>query len=141
MEAPEISENSKTPPRVGPFVIWGYFFIGLLSVIFFRIIPIASHVNPLFGKISWYGAVICSMIFFWRRGKISRRRLRLIQERGLVEKVETRTPLNQEDYETIGYILWSNQASKEWVNYLAIFILSLLALAIALALDLHWIRF
>ena len=130
---------SKTPvpQRVGPLVIWGYFTVGLLSVIFFRIIPVANYMNPFLGRLSWYGAVICSMIFFGRRGKISRRRLRLVRERELVEKIENRKPLSEEEYEILSYILWSNQASKEWVNYLAIFILSFVALVVAIFLDLR----
>lgn len=125
------------PKRVSPWVIWGYFVMGLLSVVFFRIIPIANYVDPLLGRLSWYGAVIFSMIFFGRRGKISRRRLRLVRGRELVEKIENRKSLSEEDYEILSYILWSNQASKEWANYLAIFILSLLALVVAILLDLR----
>lgn len=137
MTAASPNHTTPIPPRVGPGVIWGYFIVGLLSVIFFRLIPIANYVHPILGKLSWYGAVISSMIFFLRRGKISRRRLRLVQERELVEKVEGRKPLTDEEYQTLGYILWSNQASKEWANYLAIFILSLLGLVVAVILDLR----
>lgn len=77
------------------------------------------------------------MIFFGRRGKISKRRLRLVRERDLVGKIESRKPLSEEDYQTVSYILWSNQASKEWANYLAIFILSFVSLIVALILDLR----
>lgn len=122
-------------PRPGPVVIWGYFIVGLLSVIFFRIIPIVNRIHPLWGRLSWYGAVVSSMIFFGRRGRISRRRQLLVRERDLVEKVEKRSPLSEDDYQTLGYILWSNQVSKEWANYLAIFVLSLLSLVVALALE------
>lgn len=128
--------NAEVPQRASAWVIWGYFALGLLSVILFRIIPVADRIHPLGGRLAWYGAVVSSMIFFGRRGKISRRRQRLVQERELVEKVAKRTSLNGEDYETLEYILWSNQASKEWANYLAIFILSLLSLIVALALEL-----
>jgi len=108
-----------------------------MSVIFFRLIPIFNHFSPFLGKLSWYGAVISSMFFFGRRGRVSQRRLRLVKERQLVEKVGARTPLSQEDYETLHYILWSNQVSKEWANYLAIFILSGVALVVAIILDLR----
>jgi len=125
------------PQRATPFVIWGYFVLGLVSVILFRVIPIANHFHPFLGRLAWYGAVISSMIFFGRRGRISKRRLRLVKERQLVEKIEKRQSLTDEDYDAIHYILWSNQVSKEWVNYLAIFVLSLAALVIALILDLR----
>ena len=125
------------PQRATPLVIWGYFVLGLASVVLFRLIPILNHLNLFWGHLAWYGAVISSMIFFGRRGNVSKRRLKLVRERQLVEKVEGRKPLSEEDYETLHYILWSNQVSKEWVNYLAIFILSLVALVIAFILDVH----
>lgn len=89
------------PQRATPFAIWGYFVLGLVSVILFRLIPILNHLNPFWGHLAWYGAVISSMVFFGRRGNVSKRRLRLVRERGLVEKIENRKPLSEEDYETL----------------------------------------
>lgn len=118
-----------------PWVSWLFFIIGVIPVICFRLVTIAQHYSDILSKAVWYAAVVGSLIFFWFRYNISYRRYKTITVRELVDKVDKKKPLDEHDYKSLNYILSSLIISKERLNYLLIFIASIVSLAIAVYLD------
>jgi hypothetical protein len=125
----------RAPVISSPWKAWVYFIIGVIPVICFRLVTIAQHYSNLWARIVWYTAVISSFIFFWYRFFISRRRCRTIMARNLINKLDDKVPLDEQDYKSLNYILSSLMISKERINYLLIFIASFISLAIAVYLD------
>ena len=76
------------------------------------------------------------MLFFMFRSYITNRRRRTIERLRLLEKLESRTPLNEEDLSALRYLVASIKVSKERWNYLVIFVCSLAAIFWDL-----WLRF
>jgi hypothetical protein len=123
-----------TPPKeVPPYVIYGFFLTGLMSSICFRVLPIANHLWPASFRPIWYTGVIGYCMFFLYRYRITLKRRRTIIDMGLLPKLKAGT-LEADDREAIRYILSSLTVSKEGLNYLIIFVLSVVAIAADLAL-------
>ncbi len=68
------------------------------------------------------------MLFFMFRSYISSRRRRTIEELRLLEKLEDKTSLTDEDLKALKYLVTSIKISKERWNYAVIFVCSLLAI-------------
>jgi hypothetical protein len=123
-----------TPPReVSPFIIYGFFLTGLMSSICFRILPIANQLWPGSFRPIWYVGVIGYCLFFLYRYRITLKRRRTIIGINLLAKLKAGA-LDSNDREAIRYILSSLTVSKEGLNYLIIFVLSIAAIAADLAL-------
>jgi len=60
----------------------------------------------------------------------------VIRDLGLLEKIENREPLTEDDFEGLNYVMWSLSVSKERLNYLVIFTFSIIAILVSLVLDL-----
>ncbi|WP_407356180.1 hypothetical protein [Methanolobus sp. WCC5] len=116
-----------------------YFWIGLLSAIFLRLIIIADYYNGSLSKILFYLGVLGYLAFFAHRYRIATRRVGVLKNLNLLDKVENRTPLSEEDYHGLQYIIWSLSVSKERTNYLMIFAFSIIAIILSLAFDLGMI--
>jgi hypothetical protein len=125
---------STTPKIVPKPVILGFFFVGLLSSVAFRAIILFQKFSPDWVRPVWYFGVIGYMIFFLYRYFISQRRKRAIAQTAIIEKIGAGSPLNAEDREAALYLLNSIRKSQEDWNYLAIFILSLVAVVLDLLL-------
>jgi hypothetical protein len=82
----------------------------------------------------WYFGVIGYMLFFMYRYFISQRRKRTIAHSDIIEKIRDGVALSAEDREAALYLLKSVRASQEDWNYLAIFVLSIIAIALDLLL-------
>jgi hypothetical protein len=122
-------------PKIIPKpVIIGFFLLGVLSSVAFRLIIIFQKTNPGWVRPTWYFGVLGYMAFFIYRYYISLRRKRVVAESGIIAKLESGSTLSAEDREAALYLLSSIQKSREDWNYLAIFILSALAIAIDLCL-------
>jgi len=93
------------------------------------------HLNPLFGKLSWYIGVGGFFIFFMYRFRVLMDRSKRINEQGLIHKMENNADLNGNDYHLIRVILCGISSKKERINYLFIFVLSAITLVIALYMD------
>jgi hypothetical protein len=115
-------------------VIFGFFCLGLLSSVAFRAIILFQKLKPGWVRPAWYFGVIGYMLFFMYRYWISLRRKRVISRTGALEKLRTGDSLSPEDREGILYLLSSINKSQEDWNYLAIFILSVVAIAFDLLL-------
>jgi hypothetical protein len=113
-----------------------YFWLGLVSAIFLRLIIIADYYNGVLSKLLFYLGVIGYLVFFAHRYHIATRRVSVLKSLELLEKIETRTPLSEDDYRGLQYIMWSLSVSKERMNYLVIFAFSIIAIVLSLVLDL-----
>lgn len=123
-----------TPPKeVPPYIIYGFFLTGLMSSICFRILPVANHLWPESFRPIWYVGVIGYCLFFLYRYRITLKRRRTIIGMDLLAKLKADN-LGTDDREAIRYILSSLTVSKEGLNYLIIFVLSVIAIAADLAL-------
>jgi hypothetical protein len=78
--------------------------------------------------------VVGYMLFFMYRYRISQRRKHTIAQSAIIEKIRTGATLTTDDRSAALYLLNSVHKSPEDWNYLAIFILSLLAIVLDLAL-------
>lgn len=118
------------------FISWIFFIVGLIATIAMRVVTVLMHKNPLYGKIAWYIGVSGFFIFFVYKFKISQSRSKAIQEQNIVNKINTDTDkLTQKDYRLINEVFCALNSSKERINYFFIFILSAMALAIAIYFD------
>jgi hypothetical protein len=122
-------------PKIIPKpVIIGFFILGLLSSVAFRAIILLQKHSPDWVRPVWYFGVIGYMLFFMYRYYISQRRKRTIAQSGIIEKISTGATLNADGREAALYLLKSVRASQEDWNYLAIFVLSIIAIALDLLL-------
>jgi hypothetical protein len=122
-------------PKIIPKpVIVGFFLLGLLSSVAFRAIILLQKYSPVWVRPVWYFGVIGYMLFFMYRYFISQRRKHAIAHSDIIEKIRTGTALNSDEREAALYLLKSVRASQEDWNYLAIFVLSIIAIALDLLL-------
>ena len=125
---------SHAPKIIPKPVIVGFFIIGLLSSVAFRAIIILQRYTPGWVRPVWYLGVVGYMLFFMYRYFISQRRKHSIAHSNIIEKIRSGSTLNMEEREAALYLLNSVRASQEDWNYLAIFILSIVAIALDLLL-------
>ena len=125
---------STRPQTVPPFVIYLFLVIGLISAVAFRLLTIINTFKPELMRPVWYFGVFGYILFFAYRYHISEKRKKAIRDNRLQEKVRAGADLSTEDRELIDYVLSSIIKSKENINYLFIFILSVLAVLADLAL-------
>jgi hypothetical protein len=122
-------------PKIIPKpVIAGFFLLGVLSSVAFRLIIIFQKLHPGWVRPTWYFGVLGYMGFFIYRYYISFRRKRVVAHSDIIAKLEGGGPLSAEDRRAALYLLSSIQKSPEDWNYLAIFILSAIAIGIDLML-------
>jgi len=104
------------------------FVLGIIATIAYRIIVVLNHYSSLAVQISWYIGTIGFVWYFAHRFKVENKRDRLITDLDLVNKIKDRTVLNQEERNSLVYILKGLQTSLSKWNYIAIFILSAVSL-------------
>ena len=117
------------PHTVPKYVIYGFFILGLLSAIAFRIIIVFQHIEPTWVRPVWYAGILGYLVFFLYRYSISRKRKNAIKDYDLITKLKDNACLSDKDREIVIYLLSSIQKSMEDLNYYIIFILSILAIA------------
>jgi len=115
-------------------VIYLFMGIGLVSAVAFRLLTIFAELAPELVRPAWYVGVCGYILFFSYRYAITEKRKKVIRENRLEEKIAQGRPLTEEDREVISYLLASLTKSKENVNYLFIFVMSALAVAVDLLL-------
>jgi len=125
----------KIPKGYRISVIKMYFWVGLISALLLRLVIIADHYGDVYARIPWYLGVVGYLWFFAHRYHIGKRRLGVIRDLGLLEKIDRREALTEEDFEGLNYVMWSLSVSKERLNYLVIFAFSVIAIVLSLALD------
>ena len=125
------------PKTVSPFVIYLFLVIGLLSAVAFRLMTIINTFSPALFRPVWYFGVIGYIFFFAYRYKISEKRKTAIRANRLLEKIQDGSEISSEDRALIAYVLSSIIKSKEHLNYLFIFVLSIAAVAVDILLALR----
>jgi hypothetical protein len=125
------------PHTVPPFIIYLFLVIGLLSAVAFRLVTIINTFRPELLRPVWYFGVIGYIFFFAYRYYISEKRKKAIRENRLLEKIRSPEAISSTDRELIDYVLSSIIKSKEHLNYLFIFILSIVAVAVDVILALQ----
>ena len=123
---------SDIPKMIPKPVIFAFFVLGVLSSIAFRMLLIFQRAHPGWVRPTWYFGVLGYMAFFIYRYYISQRRKRVVAQSGIIEKLRQGGELSGEDRAAAIYLLGSIQKSMEDWNYLAIFALSILAIALDL---------
>jgi len=124
-----------TIPKIVPKpVIVGFFLLGSLSSVAFRALILFQKYHTDWVRPVWYFGVLGYMAFFMYRYYISQRRKRTIAQSSIIEKIRDGAMLDAEDREAALYLLNSIRKSQEDWNYLAIFVLSVLAIALDLLL-------
>ncbi len=126
--------DKHTPHIVPKYVLYGFFFLGLLSAIAFRSIVFFQRFNPSWVRPIWYIGISGYVFFFLYRYHITVKRKKAIKDYRLLEKVESKAELSEEERDVLTYLLSSVKVSHEDWNYALIFLLSLLAIAADLAL-------
>ncbi|MFC1709358.1 hypothetical protein ACFL2J_04805 [Candidatus Omnitrophota bacterium] len=117
------------------FASWVFFTIGLIATISIRIVIVLMHLDPLYGKIAWYIGVSGFFLFFAYKYRINQARSRIITQRGLVDKLLDQKQLAKDESELLAFMLCSLSSKKERLNYLFIFVLSAVSLAVAVYFD------
>lgn len=117
------------------YASWIFFIIGLIATIAIRAVTILMNVNSVYGKIAWYVGVLGFLVFFVYKFKINHARHKLINEANLVDKIVDKKELTDDEYKLIGSLLCGISSTKEKINYFFIFMLSALALVLALYMD------
>jgi hypothetical protein len=115
-------------------VVYLFFLIGLISASAFRLLILFRYLEPAWFRPTWYAGVVGYLAFFLYRFIIAERRRHAIIDSGLIAKLTAGTPLEYEDKENALYLLRSVVVSRENWNYLAIFILSVVAIVADLIL-------
>ena len=117
------------------FTSWTFFIIGLVATVAIRVVTVLIHVDPIYAKLAWYIGVGGFFIFFIYKFRINQARARLINRQDLVNKIDDKKQLTEDDYNLIGVILCALSSRKERINYFFIFFLSALALVLAIYMD------
>ena len=120
--------RNKTPHTFPKHIIYGFFLVGIVSALAFRSIIVFQRLEPSWVRPVWYVGVLGYVGFFLYRYYISKKRKRAIKEYGLIEKVQANACLTEEEREVVTYLLSSIKKSREDINYLVIFLLSILAI-------------
>jgi hypothetical protein len=126
--------NLKTLPKWATNLL---FIIGAISTISFRALIVINRFSELWGRIIWYTAVIGYIFFFLYRYQISKKRRRVIIENNLINKLNTNS-LSKENIKQLTYIVNSLTRSKEMINYVLIFLMSILAIAADIILTIYY---
>ena len=113
---------------------WLVFYIGIIATLAYRIIIILNYYSSLFVAISWYIGTIGFIWYFAHRYRVQNYYTNLIQDKKLPEKI-SQNKLTDDDRGALLYILKSASSSKAKWNSIAIFILSAIALAYAVVVD------
>ncbi len=117
------------------FGSWIFFIVGLVATIAIRVVTVLIHVDPMYGKIAWYIGIGGFLLFFIYKFKVGQSRSGAISKNNLVEKINRKSKLAENDYKLIGSILCGVSSRKERINYLFIFGLSAAALILAIYMD------
>lgn len=127
---------TKIPKTVPSFVVYLFLVIGLLSAVAFRLVTIINTFRPSLLRPVWYFGVLGYIFFFAYRYHISEKRKKAIRANRLLEKIQGVNEITSEDRALIAYVLSSIIKSKEHLNYLFIFVLSIVAVGLDILLAL-----
>lgn len=114
---------------------WLFVVIGMIATISIRLVTILMNFNPFYAKVAWYIGVIGFLAFFIYKFKVSKARAKFIVQKGLINKIGNKEQLSKDDYDDLEGLLCGLASKKERINYFFIFVLSALALLLAIYMD------
>jgi hypothetical protein len=114
--------------------VW-MFVVGILATLAYRLIVVLNHYSALWVQIAWYIGTIGFVWYFAHRFNVEKRRDQVIEDLSLVQKVQETEVFSLEEKSALVYILKSLQTSLAKWNYIAIFVISSLALAYGIYQD------
>ena len=120
---------------VPAYCIYAFFVLGIVSSLAIRLIILFRHINPDFIRPTWYAGVVGYIVFFAYRYYITSKRKSLILKHDLIRKINNIQEIDSGDRELLEYIVTSIVKSKEHINYMFIFISSIVAIIIDLVLE------
>ena|GEM_PF-277199 len=133
MARPGSLQNTQ-PRMVHPFIIYGALSLGVATAVAFRAILIFNYLQPGWVRPVWYFAVVGNFVFFFYRFRIAEKRKRSIEAYSLMERIGSGSELSSTERDVLIYLLRSIHRSPENINYLIIFVFSILAIALDLIL-------
>jgi len=116
------------------FYAHAFFVTGILATLSIRLIIVFKHVNPALIRPAWYAGVMGYIVFFAYRYYITSKRKSLILKHDLPRKIQQLENIDDNDKELLEYLVTSIVSSKEYINYLFIFVSSIAAIVIDLIL-------
>jgi len=120
------------------FYVHTFFILGILATTSIRLIIVFKHLNPALIRPAWYVGIIGYIVFFAYCYYVAAKRKSLIVRHDLLSKVGKIQGIDSDDKELLEYILMSIVKSKEYINYMFIFVSSIAAIVIDLILvNLH----
>ena len=130
--------QKRHPELSSRFMIYGAFSLGLATAIAVRALIVLDHVQPSWVRPVWYFAVLGNFLFFFYRYQITDKRKKAVKNHNLIEKLSARQELTEDDRLVLTYLLTSIKKSPEHLNYLIIFVFSIVAIAMDLAIVYIW---
>ncbi|MFA4937089.1 MAG: hypothetical protein WC575_02240 [Patescibacteria group bacterium] len=128
--------NHTLNTKIAPFKVrMFYFALALLSIIAYRSIIVLNNFSGFWVSFAWYLGTITVTIYYIHRYQISKKRLAIIKQYKLDEKVELLSALGVHDKEALHYLLESLESSTERWNYLFTFSTTILALIAGIIID------
>lgn len=116
-------------------ISWIFIAIGIVSTVAIRIVTILMDIDPVAGKTAWYIGITGFSLFFLYKYKVFKDREKLIDKMKLLEKISGRAALTDDDYDVLFIMLCEIRSNKERINFLFIFVVSVLALLAAIYFD------
>lgn len=116
------------------YAAWIFFIIGIFATLAVRAVTVLMHIKPLYGQIAWYIGVVGFLFFFSYKFRLYSYRSKVVRENNLAQKIQERE-LTQEEKDVVSAILCGLSSRKESINYLFIFILSAIAIVVAVYFD------
>lgn len=117
------------------FTSWIFFVIGIIATVALRVVTVLMDFRPIYGKITWYVGVGGFLVFFIYKFILNQRLKNFIYKSGLLDKINRQVGLSEQDYKLIREIFCGLTSKKERINYLFIFVLSAVALILAIYVD------
>jgi hypothetical protein len=96
---------------------------------------VLPHFRPELFRPAWYLGTVGYVLFFLYRYAISQKRRNTIEHYALIPKLKQQTQLSDAERQAIVYLLSSIRKSRENLNYLFIFLLSVLAIGLDVLLS------
>lgn len=114
-----------------------FFWAGLIATVAYRIIIVLNLYSPLWVKVAWYIGTIGFVLYFGHRFNIARKRANLVKDYKLIEAVDKADGIDSQRKLALHYLVRTSLTSKSRWNSAVIFILSFIALLIAIFIDIY----
>jgi len=111
-----------------------FFIAGIIATVAYRIIIVLNLYDAFWVKVSWYVGTVGFILYFGHRYDIARRRKQLIEKYDLVQIVDG-SGIKNDEKQALHYLVQTSLTSKSRWNSAIIFILTLIALVVAIAMD------